>query len=181
MLRAPGARPRGAHHTLPRRRRRQTHHRDDAGPCHGGGERHPLTTGGAVAGKYSTHHKRVRAHWAPIVAAGQAHCCETICIKPARWIAPGTQLTEPATAQTARDAATFPDLAVARSARLVGIPRHHRTRPGPRREQRRASVVHEMRAQRAPNPVRTITGNACAASTGHRVSAPHTPLAWEVT
>lgn len=34
-------------------------------------------------------HKAERKRWAPVVAAGQAHCTELVCKMPSRWIPPG--------------------------------------------------------------------------------------------
>jgi hypothetical protein len=48
------------------------------------------TPGGTVARGYGYGHRAARKHWAPIVAAGLAWCCEEICYLPDRWIAPGT-------------------------------------------------------------------------------------------
>lgn len=41
--------------------------------------------------KYATRqHREQRAHWKPIVEAGQADCSEPICLMGDRWIQPGT-------------------------------------------------------------------------------------------
>lgn len=46
--------------------------------------------GATVARGYGADHKRTRRYWEPIVAAGNAYCCEDRCINPGgRWIAPG--------------------------------------------------------------------------------------------
>lgn len=41
--------------------------------------------------KYSSpEHKAERARWTPVVAAGEAHCAEPVCLMPSRWIPPGS-------------------------------------------------------------------------------------------
>lgn len=38
---------------------------------------------------YGSAHQRARDLWAPVVAAGQAYCCEDVCVnKGGRWIPP---------------------------------------------------------------------------------------------
>lgn len=39
---------------------------------------------------YGTAHQRERARHEPAVEAGEAFCCETVCIMPTRWIRPGS-------------------------------------------------------------------------------------------
>lgn len=43
-----------------------------------------------VARGYGQQHRRERARWAPIVAAGHASCCQPVCLMPSRAITPGT-------------------------------------------------------------------------------------------
>lgn len=39
--------------------------------------------------RYGNAHQKTRADWAPVVAAGQAFCCETVCVNQGgRWIPP---------------------------------------------------------------------------------------------
>ena len=40
--------------------------------------------------RYGPAHKRERARLAPTVEHGEAYCAQPICIKPNRWIQPGT-------------------------------------------------------------------------------------------
>ena len=40
--------------------------------------------------QYRYAHQQIRKQWAPIVAAGNAHCTELVCLMRTRWIAPGT-------------------------------------------------------------------------------------------
>jgi hypothetical protein len=40
---------------------------------------------------YSGPHQRLKKQWQPIVQAGQAWCHAIICLKPTRWIPPGTR------------------------------------------------------------------------------------------
>lgn len=39
---------------------------------------------------YGHAHRKERARLAPLVASGQAVCCELICVMPSRYIAPGS-------------------------------------------------------------------------------------------
>lgn len=39
---------------------------------------------------YGGPHQKLRAKWQPIVDTGQAWCHAIICLKPSRWIQPGT-------------------------------------------------------------------------------------------
>lgn len=41
--------------------------------------------------KYGYRHQKERERWAPVVAAGQAYCCEPVCLMPDRWIRPGSR------------------------------------------------------------------------------------------
>jgi hypothetical protein len=41
--------------------------------------------------RYGAAHQAERKRWEPVVAAGRAWCCETVCVNTAgRWIPPGT-------------------------------------------------------------------------------------------
>jgi hypothetical protein len=39
---------------------------------------------------YGSSHQKRKAHWRPIVDAGQGWCAEPICLMPSRWIPPGS-------------------------------------------------------------------------------------------
>lgn len=41
-----------------------------------------------MSADYGPAHRKERARWAKVVAAGDAYCVEPICKKPHRWIAP---------------------------------------------------------------------------------------------
>lgn len=84
---------------------------------------------------YGGEHQRLRARWAPQVAAGKAWCHALICKMPARWIAPGTDWDLGHTA--ARDSWTGPEHASCN--RGEGAARGNRARSG-----------------RQPGPVRRI-------------------------
>lgn len=43
------------------------------------------------APQYQRAHIAERNRWAPIVAAGLAHCSEPVCLMPTRWIPPGSK------------------------------------------------------------------------------------------
>jgi len=46
--------------------------------------------GSTASRGYGGDHQRLRAQWKPKVDAGQAFCHAAICLKPTRWIQPGT-------------------------------------------------------------------------------------------
>jgi hypothetical protein len=41
--------------------------------------------------QYRHAHQLERKRWEPVVAAGEAYCCERVCVMRSRWIAPGTR------------------------------------------------------------------------------------------
>jgi len=46
--------------------------------------------GTTAARGYGRDHQRLRAQWKPVVDAGRASCHAAVCLKPTRWIQPGT-------------------------------------------------------------------------------------------
>lgn len=46
--------------------------------------------GSTTARGYGYQHQRERARLKRIVDAGQAYCCQPVCLMPDRWIKPGT-------------------------------------------------------------------------------------------
>lgn len=41
--------------------------------------------------QYRYAHQQERKRWAPIVERGEAMCSEPVCVKPSRWIPPGSK------------------------------------------------------------------------------------------
>ena len=50
-----------------------------------------ITQRRTAARGYGTPHQRERARHQPAVDAGRGYCAQPICLKPSRWIQPGTR------------------------------------------------------------------------------------------